>query len=80
MIGKIQNRLFVTGSVILQSQRIFFVQCIGNGDFFVARESQIAVRIFQQGNRLLVDGNVGLQTWNAIADQYNALSSKTNIE
>lgn len=42
--------------------------------------TQNAVRIFQQGNRLPVDGNVGLQTWNAITDQYNALSSKTNIE
>lgn len=39
-----------------------------------------AVRTFQQGNQLPVDGNVGLLTWNAIADQYNALFSRTNQE
>ncbi len=43
-------------------------------------QTQNAVRTFQSGNRLPVDGNVGLVTWNAIADQYNALFSKTNIE
>ena len=43
-------------------------------------QTQNAVRTFQSGNRLPVDGTVGLVTWNAIADQYNALFSKTNIE
>lgn len=39
-----------------------------------------AVRAFQSGNGLPVDGLVGLLTWNAIADQYNALFSRTNQE
>ncbi len=41
-------------------------------------ETSAAVRLFQEKNRLSVDGNVGLLTWNAIADQYNILFSRNN--
>lgn len=39
-----------------------------------------AVRRFQELNNLPIDGNVGLLTWNDIADQYNTLFSKTGDE
>lgn len=39
-----------------------------------------AVRDFQQNNQLPVNGNVGLLTWNAIADQYNVLFARNNQE
>ena len=39
-----------------------------------------AVRLFQQQNRLPTDGNVGLLTWNAIADQYNTLFARYTLE
>jgi len=36
-------------------------------------QTEKAVRAFQRANRLHEDGNVGLLTWNEIADQYNVL-------
>lgn len=39
-----------------------------------------AVKDFQEKNQLFPDGNTGLLTWNAIADQYNTLFSNTQDE
>ncbi len=39
-----------------------------------------AVRTFQRLNGLSEDGNVGLLTWNAIADQYNVLFARLGDE
>ena len=39
-----------------------------------------AIRTFQKKSGLPVDGNVGLLTWNALADQYNILFSRTTDE
>ncbi len=43
-------------------------------------QTQSAVRSFQRLNSLPEDGNVGLLTWNEIADQYNLLFSDTAEE
>ena len=44
------------------------------------RQTQDAVRLFQQKNGLPADGNVGLLTWNTLADQYNTLFLRTTDE
>ena len=43
-------------------------------------QTEAAVRLFQEKNRLPIDGGVGLLTWNTLADQYNALFSRTYNE
>ena len=43
-------------------------------------QTQAAIRMFQQKNGLPSDGNVGLLTWNALADLYNTLFSRTTDE
>ena len=42
--------------------------------------TEAAVRLFQERNRLPVDGSVGLLTWNAIADRYNILFARQGVE
>lgn len=44
------------------------------------RQTEDAVRLFQERNRLPVDGVVGLLTWNAIADRYNVLFARQGVE
>ena len=43
-------------------------------------QTQHAIRLFQERNSLPVDPGVGLLTWNALADQYNALFLRTDDE
>ena len=43
-------------------------------------QTENAVRTFQRLNNLPEDGNVGLLTWNSIADQYNVLFSRAGHE
>lgn len=43
-------------------------------------QTQRAVRLFQEKNALPIDTAIGLLTWNTLADQYNALFSRTDDE